>query len=333
MAFLFCLLIGPYFIAYLKKKQFFEKVEKKDSEILAKMSESKKGTPTMGGLFISASIIFSALLWTRLDNIFVVLCILTVLEFTILGYIDDYIKFSSPNKKGITKSFKLFAQCAIGLIIGIALYYHFQDNVPNGTSVYLPVLKTHVELGIFYPVFVMIVITASSNAVNLTDGLDGLAGGCLLMAGLAFAVITYIVGRTDYTSYLGITFVNGCAELTILCAAMIGAIVGFLWFNCYPAQVFMGNAGALPLGGVLGVIAVVAKQEMLLFAVGFIFVLETVSVIIQIIAYRGWGKRVFKCAPLHHHYQFMDLHEAKITIRFWIIAGILALLTIASLKF
>lgn len=199
-------------------------------------------------------------------------------------------------------------------------------------SLYLPIVKRYVDLGWLFPLLVMLVIVASSNAVNLTDGLDGLAVGCTIITTLAYAVICYVVGRVDFSRHLELAYVPGAGELTVVCAAITGCCMGFLWFNSFPAQVFMGNTGALPLGALLGTIAVFAKQELLLFVVGAIFVVETVSVALQIFSFRVWGKRIFRIAPLHHHFQFAGWSETKITVRFWTIAAILALLALATLK-
>jgi phospho-N-acetylmuramoyl-pentapeptide-transferase len=202
-----------------------------------------------------------------------------------------------------------------------------------GTAVYFPFFKDlRVQLGLLFVLFVMIVIAGSSNAVNLTDGLDGLAIGCLVMVSIAFTVVSYIVGRADFSSYLGIPYVPGAGEISILCCAMVGASLGFLWFNCHPAQIFMGDVGALSFGGAIGLIAVILKQEFLLFVVGGIFVLEALSVILQVASFRLTGKRIFRIAPLHHHFQFEGWHENKVTVRFWIVAAMLAVMSIASLK-
>lgn len=332
VAFVICIIIGPSLIRLLKSKKATERTEKKDSDQLIKLHHNKSDTPTMGGLIILIAILVSTLLWARLDNIFVYYAILLTLGLGLLGFADDYIKLTTPDKHGLTKSTKLFGQFILGLAIGFGLWFYFIHYLPEGTRLHIPLFKTSIELGMFYPVFVALVITASSNAVNLTDGLDGLAIGCLIMAGLAYAVMVYISGRVDYTEYLGIPYIPGSGELTIFMAGLVGAGLGFLWFNCFPAQVFMGDTGAISLGGMLGFIAVCAKQELVLFLVGAIFVVEAVSVILQVISFRGWGKRIFLIAPLHHHYQFAGLAEPKITMRFWITAAILALLSLASLK-
>lgn len=330
-AFILCLLIAPTVIRILKKKKISERTDKKDSELLIKLHLNKSSTPTMGGIFILLSILIATLLFAQLDNIFVLYAILLTLGLGILGLADDYIKLTAK-QHGLSKSSKLLGQFILGLAIGFGLWHYFKATDPKATQLYIPLFKTTVELGWFYPIFVALVITASSNAVNLTDGLDGLAIGCLIMAALGYTVIVYVVGRVDYSKYLEIPYVPGVGEVTIFSAALVGAGLGFLWFNSFPAQVFMGDTGAVALGGALGFIAVCAKQELLLFVIAAIFVIETLSVILQVISFRVWGRRIFKIAPLHHHFQFDGLDETKITIRFWIVAAILSLLGIALLK-
>jgi phospho-N-acetylmuramoyl-pentapeptide-transferase len=332
IAFILCLIFGPRIINWLRKKSLTERAEKKDSERLIELHKDKSHTPTLGGLFILLALVIAIMLWARLDNIFIIYSLLTLLGFGILGFFDDWIKMTRPNQLGMTKKFKLIFQFVLGFSLGLGLWYYFKHYSPESTKLYLPLIKKNVELGLLYPFFVTLVIVASSNAVNLTDGLDGLVTGCFVMAALAYAVITYIVGRVDYTSYLDIPYVRGVGELTIVCAALAGAGLGFLWFNAFPAQIFMGNTGSSPLGAVLGLIAVCAKQELVLFVVGAIFVIESLSVILQIFSFQVWHKRIFKIAPLHHHYQFNGLAEPKITVRFWIVAAILALLSLATLK-
>lgn len=332
IAFIICIIFGPRIINWLRKKSLTEHAEKKDSERLIELHKNKSQTPTLGGLFILLALVFAIMLWTRLDNIFIIYSLLTLIGFGLLGFLDDWIKMTRPHQLGLTKKFKLMLQFALSLALGLGLWHYFKQYYPEGSKLYLPLVKQTVELGFFYPFFVALVIVASSNSVNLTDGLDGLVTGCFVMAALAYAIITYVVGRVDYTNYLAIPYVRGVGELSIVCAALAGAGLGFLWFNAFPAQIFMGNTGSSPLGAVLGLIAVCAKQELVLFVVGAIFVIESLSVILQIISFQVWHKRIFKIAPLHHHYQFNGLSEPKITVRFWIVAAILALASLAMLK-
>jgi phospho-N-acetylmuramoyl-pentapeptide-transferase len=242
---------------------------------------------------------------------------------------DDYLKVVKGCSKGLTASAKFTSQIILGLIIGVILYL----DPSNTTRLDLPFLKdASIELGIFYIIFVIIVITGSSNAVNLTDGLDGLAIGTTVFASIAFAVLCYVSGNIKISDYLLIPFIKGSGELTVFCASIIGAGLGFLWFNCYPAAVFMGDVGALALGGALGIVALLIKKEMLLALVGGIFVIEALSVIVQVASFKFTGKRIFKCSPLHHHFQFIGWSENQIIVRFWIIASLLALLTLVTLK-
>lgn len=332
LAFVICLFIGPVIIRMLKKRRVAERTEKKDSELLIKIHHNKSSTPTMGGLIIIISVLAGVLLFAQLKNIFVIQAIILTCGLGLIGIVDDYIKLTSPTKPGLSQVTKLVSQLLLGLAVGWGLWYYFKKNLPQATQLYIPLIKTSIELGWLYPVFVALVITASSNAVNITDGLDGLAIGLLVIATMGYSIIVYIVGRVDFSHYLEIPYVPDVGELTVLTASVIGAGLGFLWFNCFPAQIFMGNTGAVTLGGLLGFVAVSAKQELLLFIVGAIFVVETLSVMLQVISFRWWGKRLFKIAPLHHHFQFTGLAEPKITLRFWIVAAILSLLSIALLK-
>lgn len=332
LAFVICLLIGPVIIRMLKKMKISERTEKKDSELLIKIHHNKSSTPTMGGLIIIISVLAGVLLFAQLKNIFVIQAVILTGGLGLIGIVDDYIKLTSSTKHGLSQVTKLVSQLLLGLAVGGGLWHYFEKNLPQATQLYIPLVKTSIELSWLYPVFVALVITASSNAVNITDGLDGLATGLLVMATLGYSIIVYIVGRIDFSRYLEIPYVPDVGELTVLTASIIGAGLGFLWFNCFPAQIFMGNTGAVTLGGLLGFVAVSAKQELLLLVVGAIFVVETLSVILQVISFRWWGKRLFKIAPLHHHFQFAGLEEPKITLRFWIVAAILALLSIALLK-
>ncbi|MFH1228354.1 MAG: phospho-N-acetylmuramoyl-pentapeptide-transferase [Planctomycetota bacterium] len=330
-AFLLCVILMPSLIRYLKSRKISERTDKKDSEKLKQMHLTKANTPTMGGIVVILIVLLLTVLLARLDDIFVINTILAVLGLALLGYWDDLIKLRSA-KSGVSKSFKLLCQGIIGLAVGIGFYMYFQKYLPSGTQLHIPIFKETIELGIFYPVFAALVIVASSNAVNLTDGLDGLVTGCLLIAGLAYLVMVYISGRMDYTAYLNVPYVPGSGELTIFAAAMVGSCLAFLWFNGFPAEIFMGNVGAVPLGGALGMLALASKQELVLFLVGAIFVMEALSVLLQVLSFRTTGKRIFKIAPLHHHYEFNGWSEPKIVLRFWIAAAVIALIALAMLK-
>lgn len=333
-AFGLCLLLGPALIAYLTRKKIQERVEKKDAQPLTEIHKSKANTPTLGGLLIVTGIALATLLFGRLDNPFVWCFVYVVVSMAIVGFVDDYIKLTSPTRHGLSRRMKLFFQWLIGLIAGFELWLFAEQLGRAGTALFIPFPGGGgmLELGYLYPVFAAFVIVASSNAVNITDGLDGLAAGLVVMASLAYAVISYVAGRVDYAGYLHIPYVSGVGELTIANAAVVGAALGFLWFNCHPAQIFMGDTGSLALGGGIGIVALSAKQELLLFVVGAVFVLETLSSLLQILYFKATGKRLFRIAPYHHALQYRGLHEVKITVRFWIVAAIVALMSLAVLK-
>ena len=329
-AFILSLIFGPAIIRTLKALHIGQNIrDKKESERLNVLHQYKQGTPTMGGIFMLIAIIVSTLLWAEIANKFVMLALFGTLWLGVTGFMDDYFKIVKKHSKGLTASAKFTSQIVLGLIIGVILYL----DPSNSTQLDIPFLKSaSINLGIFYILFVVVVITGSSNAVNLTDGLDGLAIGTTVFASIAFAVLCYVSGNIKFSSYLLIPFIKGSGELTVFCASIIGAGLGFLWFNCFPAAVFMGDVGALALGGALGIVALLIKKEMLLVIVGGIFVIEALSVIIQVAAFKFTGKRIFKCSPLHHHFQFLGWSENQIIVRFWIIASLLALLTLVTLK-
>ena len=327
--FLVCIILGPFFIRKLKELKVQEIAKRDDCPNLHQFHDLKEGTPTMGGLFIIGSILLSVFLWADLSNRYILLAMLTCLWLAILGWIDDYRKLKGKGKRGLTKRTKLFWQIIIGCFVGSYAYF----NPDTSSKLYFPFFKTFVlHLGIFYIPFVALVIIGGSNAVNLTDGLDGLSIGCVLMVSLTLAILSYIVGHSQFSEYLFLPYVPGAGELTIFCAAIIGASLGFLWFNCYPATIFMGDVGSLSLGGTLGVIAVLIKEELLLAIAGGIFVIEAISVILQILSVKIRGKRLFKISPFHHHLQLSGWKESKIIVRFWIIAIILVLMTLTTLK-
>jgi phospho-N-acetylmuramoyl-pentapeptide-transferase len=259
------------------------------------------------------------------------------LALALLGLADDYFKLTRPKTKGLSMFVKLVFQILIGLGGGFWLYDYFScqspSYEPHGTWIYIPFVKGPViDLGVAYPFFVMLVIVSMTNAVNITDGLDGLAPGCLFICAFAYSVIAYVTGRWDFAEYLDLPNVINSGELAVFGAAMMGSCLGFLWFNCHPAQIFMGDSGSLPLGGALAMIALITKQEFLFLLVGGVFVIEVLSDVIQIVSFRLTGKRVFRIAPLHHHFQFLGVPETKIVVRFWIVAAVLAVLGLATLK-
>jgi phospho-N-acetylmuramoyl-pentapeptide-transferase len=291
----------------------------------------KKGTPTMGGVLILASLTVSTLLWANLSNGFVWVVLLLTLAYGGIGFIDDYIKLSKANYKGLSSRGKLILQAIFGLAAAIAIMWLTRG--PMATSLTIPVFKeVLIPLGLAFPLVGMLVMMGFSNAVNLTDGLDGLAIVPTIIAAGVFALIAYLVGNRVFADYLQLNFIPGTGELAIFCSALIGAGLGFLWFNAPPAAVFMGDTGSLALGGALGAVAVAVKHEIVLGIVGGLFVLETVSVIIQVFWYKRTKRRVFLMAPLHHHFEKKGWSEPTIVIRFWIIAMILALVGLATLK-
>ncbi len=328
-AFILSLIFGPPIIRMLKRLKIGEKIRKEDSARLYELHSKKQDTPTMGGILILTAIILSTVLWADIFNKYIILGIFTTVWLGVTGFIDDYLKQVKKKSKGLTAAAKFTSQIVLGLILGSILFL----DPSNHTRLDIPFLKdVSLELGVFYILFVIVVITGSSNAVNLTDGLDGLAIGCVIMAAIAFSVLSYVSGNIRFSNYLLIPYLKGSGELTVFSASILGAGLGFLWFNCYPASVFMGDVGSLALGGALGMIALLIKKELLLMVVGGIFVLEALSVILQVGSFRLFKKRIFKIAPLHHHFQFLGWPESKIIVRFWILAGLLALFTMITLK-
>ena len=291
---------------------------------------SKSGTPTMGGLLILAGIVFSILLWADLSNTYVWVVLFVVVSFGLIGFVDDYRKVIRKDSNGLIAKWKYFWQTVAGLATAIFLY---QISHPDQTFLLIPFVKDVMpQLGIFYIVMTYFVIVGTSNAVNLTDGLDGLAIVPTIMVAGAFALFAYVTGNVNFASYLHIPYISMTSELVVVCTAIVGAGLGFLWFNTYPAQVFMGDVGSLALGAALGVIAVLVRQELVLFIMGGVFVMETVSVILQVGSYKMRGQRIFRMAPIHHHYELKGWPEPRVIVRFWIISLILVLIGLATLK-
>jgi phospho-N-acetylmuramoyl-pentapeptide-transferase len=318
------LLIGPRFIGWLRVRQGKGQPIRTDGP---QTHLAKRGTPTMGGLMILTSLSLSVLLWMDLHSIYVWACLFVTLGFGALGFLDDYDKVTKASHKGLSGRLRLLIEF---LIAGVATFLIVSRN---GTGLYLPFWSGGaIDLGYFYYVFAAFVIVSFGNAVNLTDGLDGLASMPVIIACMAFMLIAYIVGRADYAHYLGIPHVPGAGELVILCGAIVGAGLAFLWFNAPPAAVFMGDTGSLALGGAIGVIAVSAHHEIVLAIIGGLFVIEALSVIIQVFFYKRTGKRVFRMAPIHHHFEQLGWAESTVVIRFWIISFVLALAGLSTLK-
>ncbi|MFH1678076.1 MAG: phospho-N-acetylmuramoyl-pentapeptide-transferase [Candidatus Omnitrophota bacterium] len=328
-AFICSLIFFPLLIQKLKAAGIGENIRREESADLYNLHQAKQGTPTMGGLLILAAILVSTFLWADMTNYFIHVSMFVLVWLGVTGFIDDYIKQRKKQSKGLGIRTKLLSQVILGLIVGIFLFL----SPRSSTQLEMPFFKySNVEFGLFYVLLVIFVICGSSNAVNLTDGLDGLAIGIVVMVALSFSVLSYIAGNIKFSQYLFIPYLEGAGELSIFCASIFGAGLGFLWFNCYPASIFMGDVGSLSLGGALGTVAVLIKKEFLLVVVGGIFVVEALSVILQVGSYRMRKKRIFKIAPLHHHLQFIGWPESKVIVRFWIIAALLALLTLITLK-
>jgi phospho-N-acetylmuramoyl-pentapeptide-transferase len=328
-AFLLSLILGPWLIRMLKKYQLGE-------EIYSEVPEShfeKKGTPSMGGILIIGATIISSILWGNLGNSYVRLAMATMILFGLLGFWDDFLKIIRKKPRGLIIRHKLFSQIALAGIIG--LYFIFLGLTEEfGLQLQFPFFKEWVPyLGWFYLPWIMLILVGSSNSVNLADGLDGLATGLTLISAGAFTALCYVISRIDLAEYLNITYVPQAAELTVFVGAMAGACLGFLWYNSHPAQIFMGDVGALSLGATIGVISILIKQEFLLFMVAGVFILEALSVLLQIVYFRmTGGKRILKMAPLHHHFELVGWSEEKIVIRFWIMGIVFALFSLATLK-
>jgi phospho-N-acetylmuramoyl-pentapeptide-transferase len=324
------LLLGPYVLRRLRELNVGQ-VVRDDGPASHK---AKAGTPTMGGILILASILTASLLWADLTNRYIQLVLVSTVWLGLIGFVDDYFLTSRGKRNGLQGRYKLFAQIALGLFIGIILYLAPQHPT-FGTSLNIPFLKhayLRADLGWFYIPFAVMVIVGASNAVNLSDGLDGLAIGLVIFVAATLAVVSYISGHFKFSEYLNILFLRGSGELAVFCAAITGAALGFLWLNCHPAELFMGDTGALALGGALGTVAVLIKRELLLAIIGALFVVEALSVIIQVLSYRLRKKRVFRMAPLHHHFEMAGWAEPKVVVRFWIVGALLALVSISTLK-
>jgi len=321
-------IIGPIIIRNLKKYKIGQTVRNDGP----KTHQVKSGTTTMGGIIIILSLLISSLLWARLDNHLILWLIAATLYFGMIGFADDYLKLVKKNPKGLSAKKKLFFQSMFAIFVIVYLYFN-PTNSQYATSLNIPYLKTtFLELSLLYFVLIFFVIVGSSNAVNLTDGLDGLATGNIIIAAGTLAIFSYLIGHSHISSYLKVPYVAGAGEISVFLMALFGSGLGFLWYNSYPAEIFMGDTGSLCLGGLLGLSAVFIKQELILFIVGGIFVAEALSVMIQVSVFKRTQKRVFRMAPLHHHFELGGLAETKVTIRFWIVGIILAIIAIASLK-
>jgi len=323
--------IGPRMIRKLSVNQVGQPVREDGPE----SHLPKAGTPTMGGALILTAIAVSTVLWADLENMFVWVVLFVTLSFGVIGYVDDYKKLVMQDPAGISAGQKLFWQSFAAIVAAVVLYFFAEANgtLETATELLIPYFKDlTIPLGMFQIVITYLFIVGFSNAVNLTDGLDGLAIMPTVLVGGALGVFAYVTGNVNFSDYLGIPYVAGAGEILVFCAAMAGAGLGFLWFNTYPAQVFMGDIGALSLGAALGTVAIVVRQEIVLAIMGGVFVVETLSVIIQVASFKLTGKRVFRMAPLHHHFELKGWAEPKVIVRFWIITVILVLVGLASLK-
>lgn len=321
-------IFGPWVIRKLKRLQVGEMIRPDGPH----NHFHKAGTPTMGGILILMALLLPTFLWADLTNGYIWIAMLSAVGFGFIGFIDDYMKIFKKNPRGFRGKYKILVQIAFASLIAFLLYIG-----PNGhsysTKLSVPFFKNFLpDLGIAYVLFATLVIVAASNAVNITDGLDGLAIGPLIIAMAAYTVISYMVGNLNFAGYLNIVYLSGVGELAVFGGAVVGASLGFLWFNAYPAELFMGNTGSLALGGLLGTMAVITKHELLLIIIGGLFVIETLSVILQVISFKMFGRRIFKMAPLHHHYEEKGWAEPKVIVRFWVVAIILALLSLSTLK-
>jgi len=341
-AIIISILVGPYFIRRLKELkigQSIRKINKEGSPDLFAIHKGKTGTPTMGGLLIIVSFLIPVILLCNLKAGKIQLLIVLTILLGLIGFYDDYKKLVKKDAKGLKAKYKLIGQLVVGLLLGLYIYVsnlpvdYYYKGITGYTYLLVPFFKdAYPNLGIFFILFAMAVIVASSNAVNLTDGLDGLAIGVTIISMMPYIIISYLVGRVDFAKYLIIPYVPNSGEITVFLSAMTGGGLGFLWFNSHPAEVFMGDTGSLTIGGLLGTIAILLKQELLLIVIGGIFVIEALSVIIQVISYKLTGKRLFRMSPLHHHYEMGGMAESKIIMRFYIVSVLLALFGLSLLK-
>jgi len=342
-ALLICLVLGPWLIRRLREFQIGQYIRDEGPQ----SHQSKAGTPTMGGLLIHVAILVPTLLWTDLTNPLIWVVLLATLSFGLVGFLDDYFKIRNRQNRGLAGRTKLYLQILISFLVGIVLLF-LTVRGTYSTHLIVPFFKQFTPdllihsltqnpylypLGfIFFLMFVVLVIVGASNAVNLTDGLDGLAIGCTIIASGALTVLTYVTGHAVFARYLEIQYLPQVAEVTVFCGSMVGASLGFLWYNAHPAEIFMGDVGSLALGGGIGTVAVVIKQEILLLFIGGVFVAEALSVILQVASFQLRGKRIFRMAPLHHHFEMKGWSESKVIIRFWVAALILALFSLSTLK-
>lgn len=332
-ALLICLFTGPWVIRKLLSLKIGQPIRTKEEvHKLYELHGKKMGTPTMGGILILGSVVISTLLWAKPDNHFIWLGLMVLIVLGVLGFVDDYQKVVKKNSKGVSARQKLVVQFGLAVIVGIFLISN-PDSGDKMRQLFLPFIKSSVmDMGIVSLLFFALVMVGTSNAVNLTDGLDGLAIGCTITVAAALTIFAYVAGQVTTAEYLFILHVRGAQELAIMCAALVGASMGFLWYNCHPAKVFMGDTGSLAIGGFLGYVAICIKQEFVLVIIGGVFVIEALSVILQVGSFKLTGKRIFAMSPIHHHFELKGWNESTVVIRFWILSIIFALIGLATLK-
>ena len=337
-AFVISVLFGSWFISWLGRRGMLERTTKGDSVQLDALHGHKTNTPTMGGVIFLVAGGAATLLWAKLDSRMVLMLLAYTLAFGAIGLVDDLVKLGPGAKKGIRGRTKFFYQCVLGLSAGCILYWYppvvnLASSADPATTLSLPFFKdAGFSLGILYIPLVAVVLAGSSNAVNLADGLDGLAAGCSALVGATFVVVALLAGSSEASSLLRIPHVVGGAEVAVFAAALVGGCLGFLWFNCHPARIFMGDVGSLSLGGALGLVAVLCKQELLMILVGGVLVAETVSVFLQVLSFKLTGRRIFRCTPLHHHFEFKGWSETRVTLSFWAASALFALVSVVSLR-
>jgi phospho-N-acetylmuramoyl-pentapeptide-transferase len=331
-ALLVCFVAGPPMIEWLRAVKLGQKVR----AVGPQSHLTKEGTPTMGGLLIVSAILVPCLLWGNFHSRPLWLALLATVWLGAIGFLDDYLRVVKGFPHGLLGRYKLVGQFVLGLVVGVILLLWPEPGLPRdlpATATHVPFLKfSWVDFGWLFVPFVIFIITATSNAVNLTDGLDGLASGLTAIVALTFAGLCYLSGHARFSDYLNISFLPFAGELTVFCAAVLGASLGFLWYNCHKADVFMGDTGSLALGGALGIVAILIKREFWLALVGGVFVAETLSVMIQVVSFKIWGRRVFKMSPLHHHFELLGWSESRVVLRFYIVGALLALLSLSTLK-
>lgn len=337
-AFVISILFGTWFISWVGRRSLLERTIKGDSAKLDALHGHKARTPTMGGVIFLVAAAAATLFWAKLDSRLVLMLLAYTLAFGAIGLVDDLVKLGPGERKGIRGRTKFFYQCVLGISAGCILYWyppavHHGSAADPATTLSLPFFKDAAfSIGIFYIPLVAVVLAGSSNAVNLTDGLDGLAAGCSVLVGATFVLVALLAGSAEASGFLRIPHVEGGVEIAVFAAALVGGCLGFLWFNCHPAKIFMGDIGSLSLGGALGLVAVLCKQELLMVLVGGVLVAETVSVFLQVMFFKLTGRRIFRCTPLHHHFEFKGWSETRVTLSFWVASALFALVSVVSLR-